>query len=121
MRSGDTKRMARLGTGALLLLLVHGLCAPRSALAGCNHLVTSRIDQEQLSSRIGPLLLDLAEHSNPLPGPRGPTPLPERVVLGAAGYTAGSARGVWPRAARFLGLVHVDSRLGFGRFFLPFL
>jgi hypothetical protein len=74
MRSGDYKRLARLGTGALVLLLVHGFSAPRSAWAGCNHLVTSRIAQEQLSSRIGPLLLDLAGHSNPLPVPEAPRP-----------------------------------------------
>jgi hypothetical protein len=67
MRSGDYKRVARLGTGALVLLLVHGFCAPRSALAGCNHLVTSRLAQDRLSSRIEPLILDLAGHSNPLP------------------------------------------------------
>ena len=74
MRSGDYKRMARLGTGALVLLMVHGFCAPRSAWAGCNHLVTSRLAQEQLPSLIEPLILDLAGHSNPLPVPAAPRP-----------------------------------------------
>jgi hypothetical protein len=74
MRSGHFQRMARLGIGALVLLMVHGFCAPRSALAGCNHLVTSRLAQEQFPSLIEPLILDLAGHSNPLPVPAPPRP-----------------------------------------------
>jgi hypothetical protein len=44
MRSIAFKRLARLGTGAFLLLLVHGLCAPSTAWAACNHLVTTQSD-----------------------------------------------------------------------------
>jgi hypothetical protein len=74
MRSVDYQRMARLGTGALLLLLVHGFYAPRSALAGCNHLVTSRIAQGQLPSWIEPLILDLAGQPNQPSVPTSPRP-----------------------------------------------
>ncbi|MFI5461678.1 MAG: hypothetical protein ACHRXM_40350, partial [Isosphaerales bacterium] len=36
------ERLGRWGIGALMLLLFHGLGTPRSAWAGCNHLVSSR-------------------------------------------------------------------------------
>ena len=74
MRSIRFKRLARLGTGAVLLFLVHGFSAPGSAWAGCNHLVTSRTDPGRLSSRIEPLILDLAGRSDPLPVPASPRP-----------------------------------------------
>jgi hypothetical protein len=74
MRSGDFWRLARLGAGALLLVLVHSFCAPRSAFATCNHFVTSRLTQEQLSSWIEPLILDLAGRPNPPPVPAAPRP-----------------------------------------------
>jgi hypothetical protein len=74
MRSGCLKRMARLGTGALVLLVVSGYYAPGSALAGCNHLVTSRLAQERLHSLIEPSILDLARSSDPLPVPAAPRP-----------------------------------------------
>jgi len=44
MKSIRSERLMRLSTGALVLLLVHGLGALRSAWAGCNHLVASRSD-----------------------------------------------------------------------------
>jgi len=44
MGSIRSERLMRLATGALVLLLVHGLGALRSAWAGCNHLVVSRSD-----------------------------------------------------------------------------
>jgi hypothetical protein len=74
MRSIPFKRLVRLGTGALLLLLVHGFAAPGSAWAACNHLVTSRTDPGRLSSRIEPLILDLTGRSQPLPIPPLPRP-----------------------------------------------
>jgi hypothetical protein len=42
MRLDDPKRLVRWGLGALMLLLVHELCAPRAARAGCSHLVVSQ-------------------------------------------------------------------------------
>jgi hypothetical protein len=39
------ERLGRWGIGALTLLLFHGLSTPRSAWAGCNHLVSSRSDR----------------------------------------------------------------------------
>jgi hypothetical protein len=44
MRFLSFKRLARLGTGAFLLLLVYGLCAPSTAWAACNDLVTAKSD-----------------------------------------------------------------------------
>jgi hypothetical protein len=44
MRSIRSERLAWLATGALVLLVLHGLGAQRSAWAGCNHLVASRSD-----------------------------------------------------------------------------
>jgi hypothetical protein len=74
MRSMPFKRLTRFGTGALLLLLVHGFSATGSAWAGCNHLVTSRTDPWRLSSRFEPLILDLIGRSQPLPLPPRPRP-----------------------------------------------
>ena len=47
MRPGYFQRLARLGTGALVVLVAQGLCAPGSAQAGCSHLVVSRNDAGQ--------------------------------------------------------------------------
>ena len=44
MTRAEGKRLARLATGALLLLLASGLGAPRSAWAGCNHPADSPSD-----------------------------------------------------------------------------
>src|SRR5262245_32688536 len=38
-------RLTQWGAAAMLLLLIHGLGAPRSASAACNHLVTSHPDR----------------------------------------------------------------------------
>jgi hypothetical protein len=72
MRSKPFKRLARLATGAVLLLVVQWACAPSSAWAGCNHLVASPTDPERLSSRIELLILDLAGRTQPLPIPAFP-------------------------------------------------
>jgi hypothetical protein len=45
MKPIGCERLRRWGTGALVLLLVHGLGTARSASAACNHLVTSRSDR----------------------------------------------------------------------------
>ena len=37
MRSGQFKRLVRLGTGALMVVLFHGVCAPSPARASCSH------------------------------------------------------------------------------------
>jgi len=58
MRSIRFQRLARLGTGAILLLLVQGLAAPGSAWAGCTHLVTSRSDPYKNLARLDGLFVD---------------------------------------------------------------
>jgi hypothetical protein len=45
MRPNRFERLTRWGAGALMLLLVHGFCAPGSAWAGCSHLVASKSDR----------------------------------------------------------------------------
>jgi hypothetical protein len=57
MRSIPFKRLARLGTGAFLILLAHGLYAPGSAWAACNHLVTARSDPSFNLARLDALIL----------------------------------------------------------------
>ena len=74
MRSISFKRLARLGTGAFLLLAVQFHYAPSSAWAGCNHLVTSQTDSGRLSSRIEPLILEMTGRSQSLPIPPRPRP-----------------------------------------------
>jgi hypothetical protein len=74
MRSIPFKRLARLGTGAILLLLVHGLTAPGSAWAGCNHLDASRTDPGRLPSIFDALLDDLAAPANGNPTRQPPRP-----------------------------------------------
>jgi hypothetical protein len=44
------------GAGALMVLLAHGLGAPRSAWAGCNHLVSSRSDRHLDSNRLDAII-----------------------------------------------------------------
>src|SRR5206468_9847811 len=45
MKPMRSERLRQWGTAALVLLLVHGLGAARSAWAGCNHLVVSKSDR----------------------------------------------------------------------------
>ncbi len=78
MRSIPLERLARLGTGALVLLLAHGLAAPRTARAGCGHLVTSQSNRELDDNRLDDLITG---HSTAMlagdpgdSGPRGPLP-----------------------------------------------
>jgi hypothetical protein len=72
MRSGHYKPMGRLGTGVFMFLVAHGLCAPVSAWAGCNHLVTSRTDPARLPALIDPLMGDFAGQSEPHQAPQRP-------------------------------------------------
>jgi hypothetical protein len=37
MRPGRFERLARFGAGALMVLMVHGVCAPTAARADCSH------------------------------------------------------------------------------------
>jgi hypothetical protein len=58
-----------------MLLLVHGFCTPRSALAGCNHLVVSKSDQLLDFNRLDPLVADGSAapvSDDPLLGKRAP-------------------------------------------------
>jgi hypothetical protein len=70
-------RLTRWGIGALVLLLAHGLVAPRSAWAGCNHLVTSQADRqlgvhqldELLTGGAPGLIAEGAGRERPVPRP----------------------------------------------------
>jgi hypothetical protein len=83
MRRTRLDRLARWGTGAVVLFLLHGLAAPRPAWAGCNHLVVSESDRTSPFHRLdaalagggsSALTVDPApEPPNP-PGPRHPAP-----------------------------------------------
>jgi len=79
MISFGSNRLTRLGIGACLTLLVHGLCASQSARAGCGHLVESlRTHHASEITRLDPQLFgggstDLAvDDSTPRPDRRFP-------------------------------------------------
>jgi hypothetical protein len=83
MRSNRLERLARWSTGALLLLLILGFIAPRSARAGCNHLVTSQSDRllgydrldDLITGGSSAILTDGADRERPdQQGPRRPAP-----------------------------------------------
>jgi hypothetical protein len=74
MRSMRLERLMRWGVGALVLLLAHGLGAPRSAWAGCSHLVTSQADRSLDHNRLDSLITGQAQVPADQPGPRGPLP-----------------------------------------------
>ena len=57
MKPIGCERLRRWGTGALVLLLVHGLGTARSACAACNHLVTSRSDRLADFSQLDALIV----------------------------------------------------------------
>jgi hypothetical protein len=60
IRPGYFQRLARLGTGALVLFVVQGICAPGSARAGCSHATVARNDPGGLQSIVDSFLVDLA-------------------------------------------------------------
>jgi len=75
MSSIRFKRLARFGTGVILLLLVQGFYAPRYAWAACSHLVTSRTESGHQFQLVERLILDLnggRTDSLPLPAPTRP-------------------------------------------------
>jgi hypothetical protein len=72
MRSGYFKRLARFGTGALVLLVFQCVCAPGFVRAGCNHLAASPTHPEQLASLIEPLIEELARRTEPFQVPPRP-------------------------------------------------
>ena len=72
IRSTYHHRLWRLGTGTFLLLVLGGLCAPATTLAGCNHRVVSRTDTIQMQTAVDAFLYDIAER--PLPSPKSPRP-----------------------------------------------
>jgi hypothetical protein len=57
MRSTHFRRLARLGTGALVLFLVQGFGAPPSAWAGCTHPAASQSDPYRDLYRIDTLFM----------------------------------------------------------------
>src|SRR5215468_5841686 len=83
MRRTGLDRLARWGTGAVVLFLLHGLAAPRPAWAGCNHLVVSQSDRTSPFHRLdaaltgggsSALTVDPASELPNPPGPRRPAP-----------------------------------------------
>ena len=62
--SGPIKRLARFGTGVLVLLVVHGFVMTSIAWAGCNHLVLSHLDTDLRSYGLDELIVEGA--SSPL-------------------------------------------------------
>lgn len=60
IRSIGIHRLMRWGTAAFVLLLAHGLGAPRSAWAGCGHLVTSQADRRLDFNRLDDLITGAA-------------------------------------------------------------
>jgi hypothetical protein len=83
MRSMRFERPARWVTGALMVLLVHGLGAPRPAWAGCNHRIVSKSDRALDFNRLDALIVGgsstassdaLARDPLKEQGPNRPTP-----------------------------------------------
>jgi hypothetical protein len=60
MRSRFFKRLARLGTGAFVLLVFQLVCAPGFAWADCNHWFVSRTDPGRLPLLVEPWMDELA-------------------------------------------------------------
>jgi hypothetical protein len=106
MRSGRFEQLVRLGAGALMVLMVHGVCAPTTARADCSHRVglrsaaiSSLYGLDELigtgNSSISGHALAQSPHDRPVPGPRVPcsglscssqVPLPvSSVVAGSDG------------------------------------
>jgi hypothetical protein len=63
MRSTRRERLARLGSGALVVLLAHSVCASRSAWAGCNHAVALQSARLLDINRLDALISDGASAS----------------------------------------------------------
>jgi hypothetical protein len=81
MRPIRFERLTRWGVGALMLLLIHGLGAPRSAWAGCSHLVVAKSDRLSSLDRLDRLIVldhdasvsdDMSSNSPAPPGPKRP-------------------------------------------------
>ncbi len=67
MSSASDRRLARWGTGAILLLVLHGFAAPSSAWAGCNHLVGSQTDPMSKVTRLDDLVTGGTADGQPAP------------------------------------------------------
>lgn len=78
MRSLLPRMLVRFGAGALLLLLSQVLCAPRTALAGCDHLAGSGLSAYASLARLDDLITGQpAAGQGAVPGHPGPKrPLP---------------------------------------------
>ena len=91
MRPIRFERLTRWGVGALMLLLIHGLGAPRSAWAGCSHLVVAKSDRLSSLGRLDPLIVvdRDASVSDELYGnpPAEPGPKRPRAARGLAART----------------------------------
>jgi hypothetical protein len=72
-QANGCERLMRWGTGALVLLLAHGLGAPGVARAGCNHLATSQSDRRLDVNRLDDLITGgLTAMPTDEPGQPGP-------------------------------------------------
>jgi len=75
MRSTSSERLKPWMTGALLLLLVHGLGTARTAWAGCSHLVFSNADRLLTFNHLDALIIGNSPSpitGEPTQGPREP-------------------------------------------------
>jgi hypothetical protein len=57
-----------------MFLILQALCAPRSASAGCNHLVDLQTGTDHFPTAIERMFVDLAAHSDPVPTPQPARP-----------------------------------------------
>lgn len=74
MRSIPFERLARWGIGAVVLLLAHGLAAPRTARATCTHLVTSQAERRADINQLDGLVTGQDARPGQPSGPRVPSP-----------------------------------------------
>ncbi|MHB1555958.1 MAG: hypothetical protein ACYC61_00625 [Isosphaeraceae bacterium] len=71
-RPRASRHLTRSSAGAILSFLAIALFAPRGAVAGCSHLVTSRSDRVPFASLLDPLTRDLAGSPDSSSEPRQP-------------------------------------------------
>ena len=67
IRSNGLRRLMRWGLGALAVLLAHGILAPSTVRAGCNHLVTSQADRQLDLHHLDGLITGAGDREAPRP------------------------------------------------------
>lgn len=68
MRSRSSERAKPWVTGALLLLLVHGLGTARTAWGGCSHLVLPKSDRLRTFNHLDALIIGIGKSPSPIAG-----------------------------------------------------